>query len=483
MADLGTSSNVMAVRDARRSTRIPESVRLSVSGQSKVGNPFSEMTLTLAVNCHGCIYPSRNEHLPGSWVTLEFPNHSLDAKAHPVRALVRFVRPPRSPKDHYQVGVELESPANVWRIQSAPEDWTRFPVLVNGSSANGNATMFPAGTRVLDASVVAPGIDVTTRTSTAQPDSGRLDPAAPMPDQVLRALEKHLQQAAEKAVSAAVSSHLNLTVNQAITAIDKFSQASVRQIEEHCAAYQKKLITSAQDELLRRLQTDLLTAQERLQKQLQLGLADVQETSQNFTKATTSEAHLLMAESVDFLKETSRTVQDQFSRQVHDTADRAAAELSAETVRFSDRQLAHLTKQAQSAIGEGSKLIEKRAAEARTQLDAAAGTMLNEFRQRANVEIDEAAGDVREKFVSSLTTAANQIRADWDSRQRAWESELVRSSDEQGEQFRQKLETIVRASMITAISSISENSKALLNSLSNKEEERSGTLTHKPASA
>src|SRR5579862_2345341 len=97
MAELATAPNIDIVKDARRSTRIPESVRLSISGQSERGSSFSELTLTLAVNCHGCIYPSRNEHRTGSWVTLEFPNQQKDPRTQPVRAQVRFVRTPRNP--------------------------------------------------------------------------------------------------------------------------------------------------------------------------------------------------------------------------------------------------------------------------------------------------------------------------------------------------------------------------------------------------
>jgi len=134
MADLSTPPTV-TVCDARRSTRISESVRLSISGQSKVGSSFSEVTLTLAVNCHGCIYPSRNEHRSGSWVTLEFPNQQSDPKAPPVRAQVKFVRAPRNPEEPYQVGVELEAPANVWKVQSIPKDWLRFPVLISGAAS------------------------------------------------------------------------------------------------------------------------------------------------------------------------------------------------------------------------------------------------------------------------------------------------------------------------------------------------------------
>ncbi|MGD0908632.1 MAG: hypothetical protein ABSA96_13700, partial [Candidatus Acidiferrales bacterium] len=70
MNDADPAPNALAIKHERRSTRIPEAVRVSVSGQSKAGSPFSELTLTLAVNCHGCVYPSRNEPEKGSWVTL-----------------------------------------------------------------------------------------------------------------------------------------------------------------------------------------------------------------------------------------------------------------------------------------------------------------------------------------------------------------------------------------------------------------------------
>lgn len=134
------------------------------------------------------------------------------------------------------MGVELETPANVWRIESTPKDWLRFPVLVSGTAGTVRATTPPAGSQVLDPPPISTGTaELTPQASTIPPDPGRLDRVASSPDQLLRALEKNLQQAAEKAVASAVTSHLNSAVNQAITAIDKFSQASVRQVEEYCA--------------------------------------------------------------------------------------------------------------------------------------------------------------------------------------------------------------------------------------------------------
>jgi hypothetical protein len=484
MADLGTSPNTVTVRDARRSTRISESVRVSVSGQSKVGSAFSELTLTLAVNCHGCIYPSRNEHRTGSWVTLQFPNQQSDPKSPPVRAQVKFVRPPRSPEEHYQVGVELEAPANVWKVESTPKDWHRFPVLISGAASTVPATTPPAGPEILGLHHVPTATAEPVRqTPTTTADSSKPNGAAFSAEQFLRTLEHNLQQTAEKAVASALTSQLNSRVNQAITAMEKFSQASVRQVEEYCTRSQEKLISSARDEVLRRLQADLTQAEERLQKQLDAALTKIQETSRGVVKDAASQAHLVLAESVDFLKDTAREFQGQYSTQLRETTDRTAAELSAETVRFSDRQFALLAKQAQVAIGEGSTVLERHAAEAHSQLETAAGKMLDDFHQRANIEIDQAASKVHQDFKSSLTSIADEIRENWEARQRAWQDEVAQSSEQNSEQFRQRLETILRSSMVTAISAVNEQSRALLSSMSKEAEEQLREVTHSPMSS
>jgi hypothetical protein len=149
-----------------------------------------------------------------------------------------------------------------------------------------------------------------------------------------------------------------------------------------------------------------------------------------------------------------------------ETTDRAAAELSAETVRFSDRQLTLLTKQAQAAIGEGSALLETRATEVRSQLDTAATTMLGSFQEKAALEIEQAATGVRQNFTASLTSLADEMRATLETRQRAWQEEMTRTSEQQAEQFRQRLSAILHSSIVAAISSVNEHSKTVLNALS-----------------
>jgi hypothetical protein len=104
----------------RRSERIPESVPLIVRGIDLLGQPFEERTSTLAINLQGCRYSSKH-HLPrNSWVTLEVPR---SGEMRNVRARVAWIQRPHSVREFFQIGVELESPANIWGLESAPESW------------------------------------------------------------------------------------------------------------------------------------------------------------------------------------------------------------------------------------------------------------------------------------------------------------------------------------------------------------------------
>jgi hypothetical protein len=104
----------------RRSERLSESVPVIVRGIDLLGQPFQERTSTLALNLHGCRYSSKH-HLPrNTWVTLEVPQ---GGQLRNVRARVAWIQRPHSVREFFQIGVELESPANVWGMDPAPESW------------------------------------------------------------------------------------------------------------------------------------------------------------------------------------------------------------------------------------------------------------------------------------------------------------------------------------------------------------------------
>lgn len=109
--------------EGRRSTRIERPVPLLITGQDGLGQEFLERTSAVSLNLHGCRYPSRHDTHVGSWITLQIGDSGVGEIVTTVRAQVRSVQVPRNPRDLYHVGVQLEKPANVWRIPAPPPDW------------------------------------------------------------------------------------------------------------------------------------------------------------------------------------------------------------------------------------------------------------------------------------------------------------------------------------------------------------------------
>jgi hypothetical protein len=111
----------------RRTTRIVQAVPLTVTGVDALGRPFQERTSTLIVNCHGARYQSKHYVLKNVWVTLEVPHSEAGQPPRTVRARVTWIQRPRTVRELFQVGVELEVSGNVWGIAFPPADWFPFP--------------------------------------------------------------------------------------------------------------------------------------------------------------------------------------------------------------------------------------------------------------------------------------------------------------------------------------------------------------------
>ena len=111
----------------RRTTRIVQAVPLTVTGVDALGRPFQERTSTLIINCHGARYQSKHYVLKNMWVTLEVPHNEPGREARSVRGRVTWIQRPRTVRELFQIGVELEVSGNVWGIAFPPGDWFPFP--------------------------------------------------------------------------------------------------------------------------------------------------------------------------------------------------------------------------------------------------------------------------------------------------------------------------------------------------------------------
>src|SRR3981189_2978506 len=348
--------------DLRRSSRIDRPVPLLILGTNRRGENFQEKTSAVSVNLHGCRYPSRHDYAPESWVTLQVTG--TDGGTSPVvRARVRSVLSPQTPREFCQVGVELETPGNVWGIPAQPEDWQRILVASN------------SGARA--AAAVAPALDPSTPLSSflgkqSAPPERRAEvtvfpgppaaaaPAAEVPpakepadtkaarvvitmERLLQALGGRIQLAADKAVQTSLSTQLDQAVKIALAKIEDGWGANVRQTEGFSAArlaevqnhWEKELVVyrSRAEEIARRLAA--------LAGNSQQTLAETQKFVESFANDTAPKLHARLNASFD----------------------RAIGEFEARATQVSGRHLTQLVESTQLAAREARSHLNESIAE------------------------------------------------------------------------------------------------------------------------
>ena len=123
MANLSVASSY---REARRSTRRDQAILVTVSGVDSCRGPYSEKVSTLTISCHGCKYQSKYQVLPDALVTVELTPVGGDSAKLSARGRVKSVQRDYETGRPLYTAVEFESPYNIWKIDSPPEDWLAF---------------------------------------------------------------------------------------------------------------------------------------------------------------------------------------------------------------------------------------------------------------------------------------------------------------------------------------------------------------------
>ena len=120
------SNSSAAFRPVRRSTRVEHAIPLKVEGVDSFRGPYSEEVSTVAISCHGFKYLSKHQVLTNALVVLELKNSKPNVPPISARGRVKWVDRPKDPAGLFQTAVELESPGNIWGIDSPPQDWLPF---------------------------------------------------------------------------------------------------------------------------------------------------------------------------------------------------------------------------------------------------------------------------------------------------------------------------------------------------------------------
>jgi hypothetical protein len=414
--------------DARRSTRLERAIPLIIMGKDKLGEPFQERTSAVSLNLHGCRYPSRHDYPVETWVNLQVTEPNGGAKSPPVRAKVRSIHCPKTPRELYQVGVELETPGNVWGIPAPPEDWQQ---ALGGNVGRMQAAAVAPAREPVVMTPMPPKTQLAPEQNKAEVAAFPSPPAAPAHaeparepgaakpervvitmDQLVGALQGRFQQAAEKAVQTAVATHLDEAVRKALCKIADVSTASVRQTEEFTEQRLESLVKSSREEVLSRLESRLGEVRSRWEEQQKAYRHRAEEIAQRLEKLVIDTQHSL-TDAQKFIGRVAHELEPQFQSlhtRLDESVGRAAKDFEVLATSASARQLVQLAEGAQKLTEEASERLATRAAETVSQLDTAGGGASEQ-------RLETLMSSSRDEILGRVEAKLHEVQSDWEEKQ------------------------------------------------------------------
>jgi hypothetical protein len=468
---VNTSGNIVAA-ESRRSTRIEKSLPLIVLGRNRMGEPFMERTVSVSLNMHGCRYSSRHDYAVGTWITLQLVGLiSSEEKPATVRAVVRSVRPPGSLRELPQVGVELETPANVWGIAPPPADWTSLQET-NTSTAQATAAIAPvqesatknvglgeipmnSEPRMTDvATFPSPSPAASRPPAPKFPEAVQPPRAVVTPDRLISALQGRLQQEADKAVQTAAAKQVKDAIREALSSIDDARRSSVREVQElfpkSIEAMKLSLKEESAAEMAAQWKTDI---------EMYRGRAE--EMARSLEKQA-EELRRELANAHEYVEKITREIGLQIPASLKEALTQATSDFESATTVVVDRRCEHMLENAQIVTKEALSKLNARSEEVHALVQGAVNSGLEEFRREAQLKVNMALAETAERVVSALSLLEADSRATCNARREALEAEVARSAEQAAEQFCKEMKTFVSSCFVAAVGAVDEHSKATL---------------------
>jgi hypothetical protein len=472
--------------EGRRSTRIDRNVPLVVLGQTKTGLSFQEKTSTVSFNLHGCRYPSRHEYPIGASVGLRVLQPDGETISPVIRAFVKSVHPPASPRELFQVGVELESPANIWNLSSPPPDWNRL--LGGSASPAGMATaaapaLEPAEPPSAPAEFPTSSSPSVSEARTSQvtefpspspaaagtPPAKENTPSKPERvaitiDQLVAAMQGKLQAAAEKVVQNALAEHLDEAIDAALARVEGVRERNLQQLGEFSEQRLESLMRSSREEILGHLESRLGEVQSRWEEQHDAFRTQAEDIVQRLEKLA-ADTQRNLADTQKFVDKATGEIVPQTRGRFDESLGQATEQFEAAADRISDRQLVRVMEATRMVTREAAAQLDARVAESRALLHSAAGNTLEEFRRQAEVQVDLAITETTERVRSALTALDAENRVACETRRRTMIDDVTRTTEQSTEQFRSGIKAFLYSCLVAAVGAVDEHAKTTLDGM------------------
>jgi hypothetical protein len=465
-----TTSGNGAAAAARRSTRIEKSVPLIILGQNRVGEPFMERTVALSLNKHGCRYASRHDYGVGTWVTLQIVGLiTSDEKPATVRAMVRSVHPPASSRELQQVGVELETPSNVWGIVQPPMDWsttetkiasakvaTLIPPVEESPAKQADARELrikPEGERAEVANFPAPSSVVAGATAQDNAHPHRVVVTA---DGLISAIHGRLQHEVQKAVQTAIENKIGDVLREALSSIENARRTSVREIQELFPKRIEAMRLSLNDnsmEMPAQWKADMETHRSR-----------TEEMAQRLERQA-AELRMDLANAREYMEKVTREVPVQISVRLNEALTQATSDFEAAAALMIDRRYERLRENVQVLTQEAVLKLNARSAEVQAMVQTAVNSGLQELQRECEVHVNTILAETKQRVDATVTSLDAESRAGFEARLRVLNAEMARSADCATQEFHKGMKTFLYSCLVAAVGAVDEHAQTTLDDL------------------
>lgn len=468
--------------EGRRSTRIERTLPLVVLGETKTGLSFQEKTATVSFNLHGCRYPTRHEYSVGMPVGLRLLQTDGETISPVIRAFVRSVHPPANSRELFQVGVELEYPANIWNLSPVPADWNRMTGGLNASAGLATAAASPLEPSSAPTIVPAPPAlaaaeakpnPVTPFPSpspAAQAESAKdastlkAERVALTIDHLVSAMEGKLQLAADKVVQNAFATHIEAAIRNALLRVDEVRESHSQHMEQFSQERFESMLRASREEILGHLEARLGEVQSRWEEEHEAFRTQAEEIAKRI-EMVAADTERKLGETQKFTEKVSRDIQPRTLSRLDESIGEVTERFEANADRISDRQLIRVMEATRMVTREAAAQLDARVAESRALMQNASNNTVEELRRQAEVQVDLAVTETMERVKSALAALDAENRAVCEERRRTLVEEVARATENSTEQFRSGMKAFLYSCLVAAVGAVDEHAKTTLDNM------------------
>jgi hypothetical protein len=363
----------------------------------------------------------------------------------------------------FQVGVELESPANIWNVSSPPPDWNRL--LGMSTSTARMATVVapaleaPAPPAVIPSTTMpppafapatpdapfAPGAsetrlnEVATFPSPSPAAAGTESSKEAVPskpervaitiDQLVAAMQGKLQAAAEKVVQNALANHLDEAISEALARIEGIRERNLQQLHDFSEQRIESLLRSSREEILGHVELRLGEVQSRWEEQHNAYRAQAEDIVDRLERLA-ADTQRNLGDTQKFIEKATHEIEPRTRGRLDESLGQASEQFEAAADRISDRQLVRVMESTRMVTREAAAQLDARVAESRALMHNAAASTLEEFRRQAEVQVDLAISETTERVRSALSAMDAENRTVCESRRRALVDDVARATNQ-----------------------------------------------------